>query len=274
MSGAIDWNASGGAPDPPTIQVAINDRRDNGCQVAGNDADVLPGYDDWKNVHYAIGDTGGWLKAPSDPLLGSALDELDEPLAADLSETTDGDGDGVVNATDNCPVDANPDQADADADAIGDACDPTPPGGGGGGGGGTATGPTPGSGSGPPPSATPGVTPPPGDGRFRRGVQDRDCPRGLAHRPPRPPGDAALPARPRRLRGHPHARAGRTKLATGRFRVPAGRTTTIRLRLTRVAQRRLRRTRTLRARLTATTGAPPTTTTTTRPLTLRRSSTP
>jgi hypothetical protein len=36
----------------------------------------------------------------------------------------DPDGDGVLNPADNCPVDANPDQADNDGDGLGDACDP------------------------------------------------------------------------------------------------------------------------------------------------------
>ncbi|MFO1463762.1 MAG: thrombospondin type 3 repeat-containing protein [bacterium] len=37
---------------------------------------------------------------------------------------TDNDGDGVPNATDNCPSVRNPDQRDMDHDHIGDACDP------------------------------------------------------------------------------------------------------------------------------------------------------
>ncbi len=37
---------------------------------------------------------------------------------------TDRDGDGVANSADNCPNVANPGQADADADGVGDACEP------------------------------------------------------------------------------------------------------------------------------------------------------
>lgn len=38
----------------------------------------------------------------------------------------DEDGDGVANASDDCPGIANPDQADGDTDGVGDACDPHP----------------------------------------------------------------------------------------------------------------------------------------------------
>jgi len=40
-----------------------------------------------------------------------------------LSYTDDADGDGVSDASDNCPFVANRDQADSDGDGVGDACD-------------------------------------------------------------------------------------------------------------------------------------------------------
>lgn len=40
--------------------------------------------------------------------------------------TLDADGDGVPDATDNCPTVSNPDQRDSDGDGTGDACDSTP----------------------------------------------------------------------------------------------------------------------------------------------------
>src|SRR3989441_10042893 len=54
----------------------------------------------------------------------------DEALVLDFGVTDiaaicrDQDGDGVCDAVDNCPLVANPSQADADGDGIGDACDP------------------------------------------------------------------------------------------------------------------------------------------------------
>jgi hypothetical protein len=43
------------------------------------------------------------------------------------STVTDTDGDGIDDATDNCPLVANPDQADTDGDGKGDACDAATP---------------------------------------------------------------------------------------------------------------------------------------------------
>ena len=46
-----------------------------------------------------------------------------EQWVAPSGAPTDSDGDGIPDATDNCPLVPNPDQRDADGDGIGDACD-------------------------------------------------------------------------------------------------------------------------------------------------------
>jgi len=45
------------------------------------------------------------------------------PLAVTASFDLDGDGDGMPNATDNCPTKANASQIDTDGDQVGDVCD-------------------------------------------------------------------------------------------------------------------------------------------------------
>lgn len=45
-------------------------------------------------------------------------------VSTDFSPDQDGDGDGILDAVDNCPSTANPAQADGDGDGIRDACDP------------------------------------------------------------------------------------------------------------------------------------------------------
>ncbi|MGE5183441.1 MAG: hypothetical protein ACM31C_15325 [Acidobacteriota bacterium] len=47
-------------------------------------------------------------------------------LRADAAPGTDEDGDGVPNASDDCPGIFDPAQADGDGDGVGDACDPHP----------------------------------------------------------------------------------------------------------------------------------------------------
>src|SRR5215203_6665140 len=59
---------------------------------------------------------------------GAPVDASD-PLTDDAmmqGPPNDVDGDGVLNANDNCPMTANADQHDEDGDARGDACDNCP----------------------------------------------------------------------------------------------------------------------------------------------------
>ena len=51
------------------------------------------------------------------------------PLDDQSYALVDTDGDLINDSVDNCPYDANPDQADGDLDAIGDVCAPAFPGG-------------------------------------------------------------------------------------------------------------------------------------------------
>jgi N-acetylneuraminic acid mutarotase len=53
----------------------------------------------------------------------TAISTLEAYTASCTNTAPDGDGDGIPDADDNCPVTPNPDQADSDGDGIGDACD-------------------------------------------------------------------------------------------------------------------------------------------------------
>ena len=75
---------------------------------------------------------GGICSTTSIPCTGLDTEEVKlhmRDLAVEFFDTrlaVDRDGDGVPDATDNCPTAANGDQADTDTDGTGDACDPTP----------------------------------------------------------------------------------------------------------------------------------------------------
>ena len=76
--------------------------------------------------------TSPTLNAGATDGFSGALDIDGDPRtvgpAADIGadEFPDSDGDGVVDASDNCPNDSNAGQQDGDADGVGDACDPSP----------------------------------------------------------------------------------------------------------------------------------------------------
>ena len=44
-------------------------------------------------------------------------------MSRDIPVPADYDGDGIIDAEDNCPAKVNPDQADTDSDNSGDECD-------------------------------------------------------------------------------------------------------------------------------------------------------
>jgi hypothetical protein len=69
--------------------------------------------------------SGSFCELPTQPH-DAGLDTCvcDAPNDAASNDT---DGDGIANASDNCPTVANADQHDEDADTLGDACDPCPP---------------------------------------------------------------------------------------------------------------------------------------------------
>lgn len=91
--------------------------------AADTDSDGVPDTeDDFPNSAAAAVDTDGdgdpdaWL--PNNP---SACTD-DAPVCDALFRDDDNDGDGVLNTADNCPLVANPAQADANSDGYGDAC--------------------------------------------------------------------------------------------------------------------------------------------------------
>ncbi len=65
--------------------------------------------------------TGDWILTVNDTAFGDggAINEF----SIELCFGTDTDMDGVADTDDNCPLDANSDQADTDGDGIGDVCD-------------------------------------------------------------------------------------------------------------------------------------------------------
>jgi hypothetical protein len=117
---------TGGAGDParPNVNVdaydsagsMIDNQQGIECDLNGQLAPVVVEQPNITYVHVAA--TGG---SPA-PGPGWGLDDLQYEL--DPPPPPDRDGDGVSDDTDNCPDDANADQADADGNGIGTVCDP------------------------------------------------------------------------------------------------------------------------------------------------------
>src|SRR5207244_11762066 len=62
--------------------------------------------------------------SPPTPPTTTATTTTTSTTTTTLPPCPDADGDGVCDASDNCPADPNPDQQDADGDGVGDACGP------------------------------------------------------------------------------------------------------------------------------------------------------
>jgi hypothetical protein len=109
--------------EPTEDQLDISaDCRETGCVSGERCQEIGPG------LHRCV---------PSDldaqALDGNVVDRgvvdggvVDGGRRTDGPQILDGDGDGIADTTDNCPMIPNPDQADSDADTRGDVCDDEP----------------------------------------------------------------------------------------------------------------------------------------------------
>jgi probable HAF family extracellular repeat protein len=113
----IDWDQDG-SPGEASVSADINwiAPLHDGCD---GDGSTLEGHDDWSSLVYDFGLSPDFEDGVH--VTASAVVEMTDEQAVALSPDTDGDG--IVDALDNCPAVSNADQADADGDDIGDACE-------------------------------------------------------------------------------------------------------------------------------------------------------
>jgi hypothetical protein len=116
----IDWNQDGDAVDIGAA-ANVNLLTSEGCNGSGN---LLLGHNDWANLLYDFKNSPDFADGVHLTVVNTSP-ELTFEEALELSPDTDGDG--VTNLLDNCPLVANPDQADTDGqDGVGNACDNCP----------------------------------------------------------------------------------------------------------------------------------------------------
>jgi len=112
-SPAIDGGNPAGCTDPLGNPLTTDQRGE--LRPADGDCDGIP-----------ICDTGAYEAFDTD--CDGQPDAFDNCPNDANPDQADADGDGVGDVCDNCPMVYNPDQRDSDGDGLGDACDPTPDG--------------------------------------------------------------------------------------------------------------------------------------------------
>ena len=90
--------------------------------VYGGEPRVLECYPNGTRI--AIFVRGGQIAVAGDlVVLPPSPNDVNLNRIPDVCESSDFDGDGIANVSDNCPMTANPNQSDGDADGVGDVCD-------------------------------------------------------------------------------------------------------------------------------------------------------
>ncbi|PWB72757.1 hypothetical protein C3F09_06125, partial [candidate division GN15 bacterium] len=90
--------------------------------VYGGEPRVLECYPNGTRISIFV--RGGQIALAGDlVVLPSSPNDVNLNRIPDDCESSDFDGDGIPNVSDNCPLTANPGQSDGDADGVGDACD-------------------------------------------------------------------------------------------------------------------------------------------------------
>ena len=118
----IDWDGDGVANEAVSTGSAGVKPDINFIQNISprNPGQVLRGYNDWTNLVINFRDSMNFLDGIH---LMEDEPEMTEEQVIAAANLADFDGDGIVNAQDNCPTVFNPDQADSDGDGVGNVCD-------------------------------------------------------------------------------------------------------------------------------------------------------
>ena len=120
-NGPIDWNDDGDAADSGfSRDINFIAAFGNACP-AGIESQ-LTGFVDWTHLLYNFR-SAQFSNDGADHSDPNNVPEMTFDQAIASASMLDSDGDGISNATDNCPAVPNPDQADSDGNGIGDVCE-------------------------------------------------------------------------------------------------------------------------------------------------------